>query len=90
MPSSISVLLMCFVASVNFQICVLRSLFDFIITSEAKKTIKYEFVCSFLGNSISMLLKKHIFTDLSLVFLQELHDPVEASLESTGHGGNLC
>lgn len=32
----------------------------------------------------------HIFTDLSLVSLKELHDPFEACLESTGHGGYLC
>lgn len=31
-----------------------------------------------------------VFFTVFLVFSLELHDPIEASLESTGHGGYLC
>lgn len=35
-------------------------------------------------------IKSPIFFFFFSSFPQELHDPTEASLESTGHGGNLC
>lgn len=49
------------------------------------------FVCKREICGYSKKTKKQKITNfLFFSFPQELHDPTEASLESTGHGGYLC
>lgn len=53
------------------------------------------FVCKreICGYSKKTTKKPHKITNFLFFFSsfpQELHDPTEASLESTGHGGYLC